>query len=126
MSEKEIQDSIIDGLSHFRIFKTQVWRNNTGVARYANRNGTNRFVRFGHTGSADITGVCYGRRLDIEIKQEGKKQTEKQHEYENMIKYNGGIYFVATSLDDAMSKLQYEIRYMQKNGWVDMLEDFFS
>lgn len=126
MREKEIQDEIIAALQNFRLFKTAVWRNNTGVARYSNPDGSHRFVRFGHPGSADITGIAYGRRLDIEVKQPGKKQTTKQKDYESMIKTSGGIYFVAESLDDAVSKLQYELRYMQKCGWASMVEDFLK
>lgn len=126
MKEKDIQNQILEGLQYYANHQTVAWRNNTGVAKYADRDGSNRFIRFGRNGSADITGICMGRRLDIEVKRPGCKQSASQKEFESLIKSNGGIYFVAESLDEALSKLHYEIRFMNKLGWSKIIEDLYE
>lgn len=126
MKEKEIQQQILEGLKYYGQHKVVAWRNNVGAAVYRNSAGANRFVKFGITGQSDITGICMGRRLDIEVKQPGGKSTPAQIQYGKTMTSNGGIYYVAESLDEAMSKLHYEIRYMQKTGWAQLVEDYFK
>lgn len=64
------------------------------------------FYRFGKPGSSDILGILDdGRFLAIEVKRPGKEPTEVQREFLENINKNGGLAFVAYSVDDARSML---------------------
>lgn len=76
----------------------KLWRQNTGAFKVPE---SNRFIRFGVNGQADITGLTpEGRRVEIEVKRPGGKQSPAQKEFEAMIKANGGIYVLVNSVDD--------------------------
>lgn len=102
--EKDIQRAILDYLALFPL-KVFAWRANTGAMKV-----DRRFVRFNIQGAADITGVLVGgRRLEIEVKRPGWKpamsgrRAEKempQRVFGECIKNLGGVYIVATSVDD--------------------------
>lgn len=78
------------------------WEQPTGAAY---RNGV--LIRYGLVGCADISGLLRGGcRVEIEVKTGNAKQSEGQIFFESMIHMMGGIYFVARSVDDALSSLQ--------------------
>lgn len=61
-----------------------------------------RIVRGGLKGSADIQGIFLGGFfLGIEVKTGRGKQTKQQLAFEKMIKSFGGHYFVVSSADEA-------------------------
>lgn len=89
-------------------YRVLVWRQNTGVARYKTEDGSERVVRYGVPGAADITGLVRGtgRRLEIEVKRDGKsKPSAEQIHYAKLITAASGIYLLVTSLDDARRQL---------------------
>lgn len=62
-------------------------------------------IRIGCPGSPDIIGVFKGRFLGIEVKSKcGKLRPEQKEFLENIIK-NGGIAFVAKSIEDVEKNL---------------------
>lgn len=101
MSETDIQRTI---LAHYAKHpRVTLWRNNTGVAKTGGR-----FVRFGKVGSGDLTGLMDdGTRIEVEIKTpDGKHpQSAAQKEFQRTIEHFGGIYILATSLEDVTSVL---------------------
>ena len=98
-TETQLVKQILN-LAPFMLPGYKLWRQNTGAVKIPE---TNRFVRFGIPGQADITGITpNGRRVEIEVKQPGKKQTPSQKTFQAMITENGGIYMVATSFDDVL------------------------
>lgn len=59
-----------------------------------------RFVKFGMTGAADITGMLRGgRRLEVECKREGKRPTADQNAYLLMVNKDGGWAVWVDSVD---------------------------
>lgn len=91
-------------LDFLQIKKIFAWRNNTGAVKA----GKNRFIRFGHVGSADIIGVCPdGRILCIECKRpKGGRLSEPQKEFLDCINRNGGIGIVVNSIESLESQLK--------------------
>jgi hypothetical protein len=87
-----------------------VWRNNTGAVKTERR-----FIRYGHTGSADIIGLMPdGRLLAIECKKPAgprggishAKQSDEQIEFQKSIEKNNGVYLLVRSLDDLTEGLR--------------------
>lgn len=96
-SEKEIQKAILEWLQLHRFF---CWRNNTGAV-VSNYNGKERFHRYGMPGSGDILGLTKtGRFFSIEVKVPGKQPTPLQIQFMKEVERNGGLAFVAHSVDD--------------------------
>jgi|TARA_Y100000310_G_C20693769_1_gene824076 photosystem II stability/assembly factor-like uncharacterized protein len=80
------------------------WRANTGASVYESK-GKKRFVRFGVAGQADITGLLKnGRRVEIEVKKKGGKQTEKQQAFQETIESNDGLYVLAYGVNDVIER----------------------
>ena len=100
MKEKRLQNEILRAFGTKRWMR--LWRANTGVAQIGSR-----VVRFGVPGQADLTGILPdGRRLEIELKSDGGRQTEDQGNFQRMIERFGGIYVLARSLDDVERELR--------------------
>ena len=107
LAEETIQNDII------REFGTKpwirLWRQNTGVARISQR-----VVRFGVPGQADLTGILPdGRRLEIEVKSATGRQSQDQKNYQNLISKFNGVYILARSVKDVyeqLSKHGYDLR----------------
>lgn len=101
-TEKQIQDSI---MNYLLINRYYVWRNNTGATHYENSKGRKRMVRYGKPGSSDIIGLTKdGKFLAIEVKRPNGKTTKLQEMFLQNINANGGVGFVATSIDDVINK----------------------
>jgi len=79
------------------------WRQNTGVADFDGRK-----VKFGLKGQADITGMMLdGRRLEVETKRRtGGVQSPDQKAFQAMIEGGGGVYLLASSIDDLLAGLE--------------------
>ena len=98
MLESQIQADILNAFVGDR--RLRLWRNNTGVAERADGGR----IRFGVPGQADLSGILVdGRRLEIEVKQPGRYQTQQQRAFEAMIRQYGGVYILARSVDDAVA-----------------------
>lgn len=62
---------------------------------------------YGVPGQSDLQGIIDGGRfLAIEVKRPGEKQTEDQIAWGSMVNKRGGLYIVATSVDDAINQLR--------------------
>lgn len=82
----------------------RLWRQNTGVARSFDGGS---IVAYGVPGGADLSGIIAGgRRLEIEVKTPGVKQSPQQINFERMITKFGGLYLVARSVEDVANALQ--------------------
>ena len=65
-----------------------------------------RFIRFGFPGCPDILGMIRGgRMLCIEVKSPTGKLTDHQERFLDMVRANGGVGFVARSIDDLKEHL---------------------
>jgi hypothetical protein len=75
-----------------------VWRQNTGAYK---PEGTNRYIRYGTPGCADIIGLnSHGRFLAIECKAGKNTLSEQQEIFGERITEHNGIYIVAYSVED--------------------------
>lgn len=102
--EKRIQNDILRRFGADP--RLRLWRQNTGVARYAAPGGP-RTVRFGLPGAADLSGILRdGRRIEIEVKAPTGRQTEEQQRFGAMIERMGGIYVLARSVEDVEARLK--------------------
>jgi hypothetical protein len=100
--ESEIVKAILEYLKLKGIY---CFRNNTGAFKSVYK-GKQRFHRYGEVGSSDIIGITKkGLFLAIEVKRPGGKPTDKQIEFMGHINRNGGIAFVAYSVDDVEKTL---------------------
>ena len=100
MSENEIQNSILQFL---KFKKIAAWRNNNGStydAKSGQHRRKNKWETL-HGSPVDILGVMPdGRFLAIEVKRdEKKKPSVGQLHFLEIIEKNGGIAFVAWSID---------------------------
>ena len=76
------------------------WKQNQGGMKMTGE-GPRRFIRFAHVdGISDIIGVYKGRFLAVECKQPGRKPTDKQAMFLDLVKCNGGIAIVTSSVDE--------------------------
>ena len=99
MLESEIQKAITDYLAARKIF---CWKNhNTGVP-----NGRGGLRKGGKKGVSDILGIYKGRFLAIEVKTPKGKTTEAQDQFLAQVVKNGGIGFVARSVDNVKELLE--------------------
>ncbi len=84
------------------------WRQNTGAMRLpdASKRAGYRFIKFGKTGAADITGLLRdGRRIEVECKIGSNKQSPEQVEFQRIIEHNNGIYLLVYSAQDLLNQL---------------------
>ena len=88
ISEKEITKSIRDYLKIMRIFHYKQWQ---GLGSLH--------------GISDIIGIYGGKYMAIEVKRAGQNPTDKQQQFLDRVNYEGGIAFVAYSVQDVIQKL---------------------
>jgi hypothetical protein len=104
-TEHEIQQRILLKLGSMP--DVRVWRNNTGSVKTED----GRFVTFGLKGSADIIGILQGGRfLAIEVKKPGGRVSPDQKKFIDTINAEGGIAFVAYSVDEVIEKLNLGVK----------------
>lgn len=92
--EGDIKRAILDYLTARRIFH---WVNQAG--KIPGR-------RLLKTGITDILGCFNGKLLAIEVKAKTGKLTDEQAEFIYTVKQNGGIAFVARSVEDVEKVLE--------------------
>lgn len=103
MSETDLVRAI---LKYLHVVGILAWRQNTGAVSFQDA-GRSRFVRFGVPGISDILGVLPdGRFLAIEVKMARRRATYKQKDFMDSITDQGGLAFVATSIEDVQEKLK--------------------
>jgi hypothetical protein len=110
MKESVIQAQAILDINRELSYILTLWRSNTGAAKIGDQ-----LVRFGLPGQADSSGIMkpFGTRVEIEFKAPGKKQSEKQKNFQKMVESHGGLYYLIDSLDNvpaviASIKKRYE------------------
>lgn len=101
----------------------RLFRLNSRVVRMPGKGGRTRLVRFGWTGAPDIIGYVVKRSSDIqgyetcgpqpvaviaavEVKRPGGKATPEQQSFLDLVKRDGGIAGIVTSVEDAVRLLQ--------------------
>lgn len=100
-TEHQIQSAIMDYLKAKKIFH---WRNNSGAMLKTYKDKT-FMVRFGAVGSPDIFVLKNGKLYGIEVKSATGKMRPEQILFGAMIEENGGIFFVARSVDEVAKYL---------------------
>ena len=73
-----------------------------------------RMVTFGIPGQSDVSGICRGFRLDVEIKRVGKFPTQDQVAYLALMSSIGGIAFWCDSLHVCVERMRTEF---DLRGW---------
>lgn len=82
-----------------------ILRQNTG----AMKDSSNRLVRFGVPGQADLRCVIDGFAVEVECKTEQGKQSDAQRRYEKAVSRAGGIYLVCTDAEDCVNAARTEL-----------------
>ena len=96
--ESEIQREILEFLSWAGIFS---WRNYTGGIPHGKFLAQNPAK-----GAPDILGQTPdGRLLGIEVKTKTGKPTKEQQQFINLINMQGGIGFIARSVEDVVERI---------------------
>lgn len=98
MSEIDIQNAIRVALSSQGCI---IFRNNVGFAKFPDGSA----VKYGLcNGSSDLIGIAPGGKfLAIEVKMPSKKVSKEQNNFIKIVKLNGGIAGVATSVEEALA-----------------------
>lgn len=102
MKEQDIQTAIMKMLLHH---PRVAWCYVTTSGKVKGRGG--HWMTLGVPGLPDIMGqLRTGHLFGIECKQPGNKPTEDQERFIDMIRQNGGLAGVATSVDEALEVLR--------------------
>ena len=108
VTEKQIENSILHYLFYHKIF---AWKCNS-VGVYDSTKGVYRKPKsqFILSGICDILGIYMGRLLAIEVKVPSRRNnlTEYQKNFIKRVNDNGGLAFVATSIEDVKKELEKE------------------
>jgi len=102
LKESEIQRTILDYLTLKRIFH---YRNNSGAfVMPETATHSRRFFRAGVVGAPDIVCVVKGQFVGIEVKAPKGRQNDNQKEFQRQLEAAGGLYILAYSLEDVLSR----------------------
>lgn len=112
--EHSIQDAIVEWVNLLPGFT--VWRSNTGAAKFTDKHGKKRLVRFGKVGQGDLMGIGpHGIHLEIEVKKdEDCEPSDLQKDHLQIIRESGGIAFHCFSLEMCVVKMRQEFI---NRGW---------
>ena len=104
--EKEVEKSILEFLEWYPGY---FWKNNS-VGVYDARKGVYRKAKSKYiiNGVSDILGVLNGKFIAIEVKSAKGRLSESQKEFLYQVNEEGGIGFVARSVEDVRRNLQDE------------------
>lgn len=105
--ERDIQAAILQYLA--KCHKV-AWahRMNVGVFKQRNKDGSERWIRFGFRGMSDIMGqLTDGRLLAIEVKKQGGKVSAEQAAFIQAVEAANGVGIVAYSVDDVIEALKH-------------------
>jgi hypothetical protein len=90
-----------------------IWRNNRVGAKAVGKNNKTRYIKAGIDGQGDLSGIAgpggRGRRIEIEIKGPTDRLSAKQIGFRQMIVSHGGIYLVATSVEQAINEFRQAV-----------------
>ena len=111
-SEVDVLAVVLDWLN--TLPQTRVWRQNVGGREYLKANGRKGIVHFGQPGMADLSGICHGLRLEVEIKRKGQKPKPLQDEWLAFIQHYRGLGFWCDSLDSCVVAIRAEFWV---HGW---------
>ncbi len=101
IAEKDIQKAI---LQYLKVRGFLCKRNNAGKA-FAEHNGKKRMFSLGESGWPDIEGLTKdGKYFGIEVKTRTGILSDSQLNIGGQIIKNGGIWFVARSVDEVIEK----------------------
>ena len=110
MKENEIQNLILQYLQFQRGF---FWRNNSTGIYDPTIKGFRKLPKYAIRGVSDILGIipsdddnCFGRFVAIEVKGPKGKVTKEQKDFLDIINVNGGLGFVARSIEDVKEKIK--------------------
>ena len=93
---------------YFRMLGVPLDRQNTGVGTYANRDGTERRVRYGARGNPDNTGTLPdGRRIEVESKATGERPTPEQLARIHRVNASNGVAFWVDDVSVAMKVMPH-------------------
>jgi len=102
-TENEILNAIAEYLWYNRIF---FYRNNNTSIYDAKRKAYRKMPKWSIAGVSDIVAVLpNGQACYIEVKKEGSYLSQAQKDFIEAVKENGGIAFVARSVEDVREKL---------------------
>lgn len=102
MTHTELRNALLVALSQRRDLCCVVPQN-VGVVRYHG----GRVARFGVRGQADISGILAdGRRLEIEVKTGGARQSRDQKNWQDMITRYNGVYLVARDVPSTVAAIE--------------------
>jgi hypothetical protein len=96
VKESDIRDAIIKYLEKQKVF---CWPDKQVVGK------PHKGTLVGHRGIADILGIYKGKPLAIEVKRPGGELSVEQFRWLTRYKEEGGIAFVATSIEDVQRQL---------------------
>lgn len=108
--EKIIQAQILNYLTMNGLY---IWRNNSTAVFDASKK-VFRKARSKHSinGSSDILGILPdGRFLAIEVKSATGRASPDQIKFINAINSNGGLAFIARSIDDVIKHLDQYLKF---------------
>lgn len=103
--ETQTQKEILKFLQDKGVF---CWRvNNTGIPDPRCKGGWRKPTGYSMPGMSDIIGIWKGKFLAIEVKALGRKKnvSEKQKEFIWKVNNEGGVAFVADSVEDVKNLL---------------------
>lgn len=101
VAEKDIQRAILD---YLRVRGFLCKRNNAGMS-YGEHKGKKWAIKIGESGWPDIEGVTKeGKYFGIEVKTRKGVLSDNQLRIGGQIVKNGGIWFVARSVDEVIEK----------------------
>ncbi len=96
-------------LVYLKLLGALAWRNNTGAfkGQYTDKAGNSRgrYVRYGCPGSGDVLALLNSVFYSIEVKTGKDRLRPSQSEFMENVNRNGGVAFVAHSLDDVMERI---------------------
>jgi hypothetical protein len=98
MKETDIQNTILE---YLQIKKIYCWRNNNTSMYDPTKKVFRAMPKHSIKGVSDILGILpNGKLLAIEVKKKGTYPSKEQKEFIQHINDNGGVAFVARSIED--------------------------
>ena len=104
MRNTQLESQIQTQICHYLTLKKYFfWRNNTTGIYDPTKKVFRRMSAFAMAGVSDILLLKDGLLVCIEVKRPKGIQSEHQKEFEKLVKANGGVYLIATSIDDIIN-----------------------
>jgi len=107
--EQDVLNSVLIYLAIEKQRGRVVWfeRMNSGATKYQDRNGRQRFVRYGFKGCPDIHGMLTdGRPLYLEVKKPSGRVKLEQQEFIDRAHAHGAAAAIVRSVEDAAEAIR--------------------